>query len=68
MTPNELLELTAYQPLGLQYGAYSPYLAALGQTPVAGLTAAAQHGVIRKHEIEEHQIIRAQSDSFICEF
>jgi hypothetical protein len=33
MPPNQLLELTAYQSLGLQYGAYGPYLATLGQTP-----------------------------------
>lgn len=32
MTPNQLLELTAYQSLCLQYGAYGPYLAALEQT------------------------------------
>ena len=33
MTANELLELTAYPSLGLQYGACGPYLAALGANP-----------------------------------
>ena len=32
LPPNQLLELTAYPSLCLQYGAYGPYLAALGQT------------------------------------
>ncbi len=31
-TPNRVLELTAHQSLCLQYGAYGPYFAPLGQT------------------------------------
>lgn len=45
-TPSELLELTTYPSLGLQYGAYGPTSLRSGK-PVPDLTAAAQQGVRR---------------------